>query len=93
MKKTMLEGVFSQEGKPLADEQLSQTAKVPYEAPVTMRTLVETEGSFCGSVIEKDDAASSDITTSTHDVQTGFTDTQTGETIEDPFDFSNGSWN
>lgn len=55
MKKTMLEGVFSQEGKPLADEQLSQTAKVPYEAPVTMRTLVETEGSFCGSVIEPEE--------------------------------------
>lgn len=55
MKKTILEGVFSQDGKPLAEGQLPEMAKAPYEAPVTTRTFVETEGSFCGSVIEPED--------------------------------------
>lgn len=49
MKKTILEGVFSQDGKPLAEGQLPEMAKAPYDAPVTTRTLVETEGSFCAS--------------------------------------------
>lgn len=58
MKKTIFEGNFSQEGKPLADEQQSLSAKAPYEAPVTTRTLVETEGSFCASEPIKDDQTS-----------------------------------
>lgn len=58
MKKTILEGVFPQEGKPQVEEQLSHTAKAPYEAPVTIRTLVETEGSFCASEEIKEDPKS-----------------------------------
>lgn len=66
MKKTILEGDFSQEGKPLTDEQQSLSVKAPYEAPVITRTLVETEGSFCGSVFEEGEDQKSDITIQEH---------------------------
>lgn len=92
MKKTFFGGVFSQEGKPQADEQLSPTGKAPYEAPVTIRTLVETEGSFCGSVIE-DNKDGSTVNTSTHDVQIDhYTDNNGDGKLENPFDFTEDGW-
>lgn len=51
MKKRVNEGISSQDEKSLAATQAPHRLQPVYAPPVTTRTVVETEGSFCSSIV------------------------------------------
>lgn len=86
MKREKEWGIFSQEEKDLTDNRRNNVLRSTYEPPKTCLFKVETEGNFCGSVIN-DDKESSDVETTNQQVQNDYY-----ENGKNPFDFSNDSW-
>lgn len=90
MKKRVNEGISSQDEKNLADAQATHRLQPVYEPPVTTRTLVETEGSFCSSIVpDEPDTEQQNISITPQDfgVQSNYdTDPNTGAPV------GNGGW-
>lgn len=54
MKREKEWGILSQEEKNLTDNQQNNVLRSTYEPPKTCLFKVETEGNFCGSILEPD---------------------------------------
>lgn len=86
MKKRVNERISSQDEKSLAATQAPHSLQPVYEPPVTTRTVVETEGSFCSSIVpDEPDTEQQNISITPQDfgVQSNYdTDPNTGDPVE-----------
>lgn len=86
MKKRVNEGISSQDEKSLAATQAPHSLQPVYEPPVTTRTVVETEGSFCSSIVpDEPDTEQQNISITPQDfgVRSNYdTDPNTGDPME-----------
>ena len=90
MKKEKEWGIFSQEEKNLTDNWQNNVLRSTYEPPKTCLFKVETEGNFCGSILEPGDTGTQDgFTIQEH----GFANPGTAEKPNNwELDLSDNTW-
>lgn len=91
MKREKEWGIFSQEEKNLTDNWQNNVLRSTYEPPKTCLFKVETEGNFCGSIIEeKDPESQTGMTIKEHGF--GSTPGSDGKMPDWELDLSNQGW-